>query len=1032
MQAIGSLFAILATSGGAMGLTKALIGLVISTAFSVLGQLVMAKKQSSSENPFEATPYTRREVGGTTPIVVGRRRTYGLELFRKNDSSFSGASSRQFFFIAYSVGPINFISDIRIFGEKNIFDLGHDGAHSSVVDFRYGTKTQTQTGFGWNDIAEDYSQAYTKYDDLGLKLTPTTKHSISYVGRAGINLFLAADEQGRNNGMNIAADGLIDGLLSRRFKDSSGEYICHVGDHNKYAEFYHDNKRYTGIIASGTYTGTQLASALQTAFYAAKDDNDAAHAITFTITYNATNKQFTIQSNVSGVKLLTWTGSHRDCDIYDELGIIRGQRDNFNPATTGGTLFDDIALTGSGPYSVTTYEDFDFEKTFTRNPIRLCYELRTNDKTSPGIEHQDDFDQDLMYVEEQYCNEIVEVNGSIQYDIVPRNVLTMLRRVYGDDLITGTVAKPNELLKLIDGSHAAAAPPVTCEDTSFVPQIVLTARGSIRYAIDRINVKTNNANAQSYKLQYASVPAARRQVDGVFRDCWAESDWIDINGGTISGSTDVVKTFTFTPIYAYAIRIINFSAVSGNFSLCEVELFPSGSLQNLGTYFGVFTINANVIVDVLGTKDLKRIIDGYTTQDLEFESDLPDQPGPTAGPYYEIRFPFKRRIGMFVLATNVGEKQSYKIHYQTATGGAWTELIHREDIQGTDHCFVDATEMSAFRIADMSRGDSTRPFTITEIEAYDAIQSRRYTLDAINEDGAKFAEWLQNLYASFYAIPCESADGKRWIKVERDEAAVQEVNQHHIITLTRKKTPRREKVNQWLLRFPNELKDYNDDITVVDDYAHQLRTYKFPGGGTGNVTSSSEIEFIGVTRPMQIQRMGAILKRRSRHADRFYTLRCIPGSVSAGVGEIVRINYPSKNISNKYIRIVRLIREANHEIEIEGYEHHGDVFDDPVIDVSDITFSRDAASGPGAESGILPGDVSNVRLELKEPDELGITAPMVLVRFDAPDDPNYCYSNIWVNWNAEEQDGVRVYRLESASSQGDGARAFALDTTGAI
>ena len=45
MQAIGSLFAILATSGGAMGLTKALIGLVISTAFSVLGQLVMTKKQ---------------------------------------------------------------------------------------------------------------------------------------------------------------------------------------------------------------------------------------------------------------------------------------------------------------------------------------------------------------------------------------------------------------------------------------------------------------------------------------------------------------------------------------------------------------------------------------------------------------------------------------------------------------------------------------------------------------------------------------------------------------------------------------------------------------------------------------------------------------------------------------------------------------------------------------------------------------------------------------------------------------------------
>ena len=130
--------------------------------------------------------------------------------------------------------------------------------------------------------------------------------------------FLQRNEQGRNNGMNIAADCVVDGLLAHRFKDSSGEYICHVGDHNKYAEFYHDGKRYTGIIASGTYTGIQLATALQTAFNAATDDDDAAHAITFTITYNTTTKKFTIQSNVSGVKLLTWTGSHRDCDIYDD------------------------------------------------------------------------------------------------------------------------------------------------------------------------------------------------------------------------------------------------------------------------------------------------------------------------------------------------------------------------------------------------------------------------------------------------------------------------------------------------------------------------------------------------------------------------------------------------------------------------------------------------------------------------------------------------------------------------------------------
>ena len=125
--------------------------------------------------------------------MLGRRRTYGLELFRKNDSSYPGASSRQFFFIAYSVGPIGFISDIRIFGEKNIFDLGHDGAHTSVVDFRYGTRNQTQTGFGWDDIANGYSQAHAKYDALGLKLTPDTKHPVSYVGRAGINLFLAAE-----------------------------------------------------------------------------------------------------------------------------------------------------------------------------------------------------------------------------------------------------------------------------------------------------------------------------------------------------------------------------------------------------------------------------------------------------------------------------------------------------------------------------------------------------------------------------------------------------------------------------------------------------------------------------------------------------------------------------------------------------------------------------------------------------------------------------------------------------------------------
>lgn len=1035
MEAIFTLGAMLLAAAPEGIAVAEIIGAVVMTAFTALSSLIFAPSKPKDQ-PFEPTQYTKREIGGTLPVVVGKRRVYGVEVFRKNDSSYPGASSRQFMQINYSVGPVAFICDTAVYGEKNIFDLGHKGAHTSVIDYRYGTPDQLPTGFGWSDIAGDPANAKNAYDSLGLKVIPNIQHPVSYSNRAGINIFMAADEQGRSQGMNVADDSLVYGLLCRRFKDTNGYYLCHVGDHNKYAEFYYDSKRYTGVIVAGTYTATELAAATQVALNGAEDDDGSGHSVTFSVSYDSSSDKFTISADTADIRLLTWTGSHRGADIWDELGIIRGARYGFDPTKSGGNDFDDIRLEGDGPYTVATFEDFSYTKTFTRNPIRICYELRTNLNTSPGVEHPDDFEQSLMYAEEQYCNGIVtNPDGSTQYDIQPTNILPVLKRVYGSDgLITGTVAKPNELLKLIDGSRAADAAPLSTTDTIkdgvkttevAVPQIVITL-GSLRFQTNQVVLKTSNTNAQSYTVQYVDIAGYRIKRNGIYETGWLNKDWKAIPGGVgvVSGQTGN-KTIAFSTLSAYAIRIVQFSAVSGNFSLSEVEVNTSGSkVKNVSRQ--AQAISCTVVVDAHGSGDVGRLVDGSASKEVEFIP-LESAPGGDDA-YYQITFPFKRTIGLVVLATNVGEPQSYTLKYQDSTGGAWTEIVTRENCQGTDYCFFEPVEMIAFRITNVIRGNGDRPFTITEIEAYDAVPSVRYTLDAVNESGQKFSEFMLRLYESFIAIPCDQY-GTRFIRVERDEPAVQELNDDHIMTCRRKPTPRRDMVNQWLIRFSNELKDYESDIVTIDDLSSQVREMRYPGGGTGNVVVAREIELAACCRPMQARRLGNIIMNRARYGYWSYSITCKAGTVIAKLGDLVRINKPSSRINNKYVRIVRMVHRANHDIEIEALEHYSNIYDSPKIEAGDIEFIRDAA---GANGGVIPGDVSNVSLEIDEPGDFGTGTTTMRVTFNPPDDPNFSYGNIWTNWDeAVDADGELIYRLEG-TSVGDSAYAIPVNASGSV
>ena len=1032
-----SFLAAIGAAIASISLTEVIVGAIIATALSVLAQIIMMPSRKGQRDPFKPTQYTRREVGGTTPVVVGRRLTYGIEVFRKNDSTYPGASSRQFYFVVYSVGPIGFISNTRVFNERDIFALGHSGAHSALIDFRYGTLDQAPTGFGWSDIGGDPSRAKNKYDALGLMVTPNAPHPLAYVGRAGLNIFLAADEQGRSQGANIAVDSIVDGLTCRRFKNTDGDYVCHVGGHNQWVEYWYNKKRYAAQVEAGTYTASELAAAVQTALNAAEDDDGQATPITFTVstsqTTNAysgeTETRFTIEAATADVRLLTWTGSHRGADIWDDLGFLRGARYSFDPTKSGGNEFDDLRLAGTGPYSITSFHPF--ERVFTRNPIRICYELRTNPDVSPGIERPDDFDQALMLAEEQYCNEIVTVDGVTQYDVQPRNVLPMLKRVYGaDGLISGTTGNPSSLLYLIDGEYANAAPihPFSKESiqTTYVPQILFRFYPSY-YKIDKIVIKTNNTVAQSYKLQYTNAKPDRLCF---FSYAWSDYLFTDIPGGTITDSTEPVKTIEFDAIYVTGIRIVGFSAKSGPFSLCEVEVYTTKGRRvvhkNLISLLRTeIAININVIGNV------NFLSDGGTNKDVIFDT-MPGGSG-TSGPYYEIRFPFKRRIGLIVLATNVGEPQSYKIYYQASTDGDWTLLAERADIKGTDYVFVPPTEMISFRITDMSRSGGTAPFSLTEIEAYDAIPSRRYTLDAINENGEKFKDFLLRLYESFFAIPCNQF-GRKWIRVERDEPPVQEINEDHVVTYQKKRFPRREKVNQWLCRYANEIQNYETDVVVMDDYASQLRQHRYPGGGTGEVISSREVEFYGVTRPMQMLRMGNILRNRARYADRVHYLECRPGTVSAVIGDVIRLNLPSYRVRNQLVRILRVVERGDFATELECVDHFADVYADTAISLGDIQFQRDAvAGGTNGLPGVLPADVQNVIASASKIETDGVSAPWVSVTFSAPEDPNYSHADFWVNYNDEiDESGERVYKHVSSQMQGDGAYAFPVDTTGAV
>ena len=60
--AIGAIFA-------TISITEIIVGALIATALSVLAQLIMMPSRKGQHDPFKPTQYTRREVGGTTPVI---------------------------------------------------------------------------------------------------------------------------------------------------------------------------------------------------------------------------------------------------------------------------------------------------------------------------------------------------------------------------------------------------------------------------------------------------------------------------------------------------------------------------------------------------------------------------------------------------------------------------------------------------------------------------------------------------------------------------------------------------------------------------------------------------------------------------------------------------------------------------------------------------------------------------------------------------------------------------------------------------
>lgn len=1045
-------------AGGIGGITGIIVGAVVVTAISTLGALIFQPDRPKQGDQFQPTPYTKRQLGGTTPIVVGRRRVYGIEVYRFNDSNSTGASSRQFYFIIYSVGPVCFISETKVFGESKIFGLSHkvDGNwNTSVFAYYYGTDPQAQTGFGWNNISTSGRASIAAlYDAYGLQFTPDSPYPVAHVGRAGINIFLAADSQGRSAGSEVSIDSVVDGILCRRFVDDSDDPLCYVADHNKWVEFTHNNKHYTGSIASNTYTAADLATAATTAMNNAVDDDDAGHAITFTVSYSSGTDKFTISSDTSGVVLLTWKGAHRDELIYDDLGILKGARYSFDPYQASGTIdyshggntFDDIQLTGAGPYTVTSY--FTFTKSYTRNPIRILYELRTNPSYSPGLERPDDFSQDLMLEEEKYCDGIVTVDSVAQYDIQPRNVMRMF-----DPLVSGTPTTSNitintdsntknkgDLLKLVDGSYTESVQLVSSNvsgsgtvsaknvfgdlaDSDIaiaIPLNVTTLKARGAY---RIKIYVNHGDAQTYTLEVLE--------NATYRDCGTQTDvtgdqTIDVNFAGVTGPT--------------FLRISNFSRTGGsNFAIAKVEMFfqlstGTFSSQNMLSRVGrlirlhntVFIGNADATYG--GEINNLMIHDG--SLDFEFASVNTS----TAG--ISFTFPFIRTIGKIVIATNNNEEMDYTIQYKATSAASWVTIPDagtQSDIQGSNVVTFSPLSMIAFQITDFVRGDGSRPFEITEVEAYDAIPSRRYALDAEITSGERWSQILERLYESCFAIPCERA-GKKLIIIERDEDPVQEINENHIIGFQKKPMARRDKVSQWILYYYNELKNYEKDPFVVDDFSAQLRDYNYPGGGTGQINNSRDIDMIGVTRPQQIARMGNIIRERARCGDKVFIVDITPGSLVANAGNIIRLTNKAYRVDSKLVRIQKYIIKKGEHITIECSEHTPEVYDDVAFSYTDELFQRNFVNDSGgSDSSATPGDASDVQIEFNDVPVDGTTIPQAQVTFVPPQSTSFSYANVWVNWNdATDAASNRVWKHQGIVNQGDISAGFPIDTDNSL
>lgn len=1035
---LGALIPLIA--GMEIGITSIFIGALISTAFSVLGMLIFQPKQDRSD-AFQPTPFTRRDVGGSTPIVLGRRRTFGSEKYRKNDSETEGASSQQFFQITYSAGPVGFISDTKVFGERNIKDLGFGNIKSSILAYYLGTLDQPPTGFGWADIAGTRADANTVYDTThGLTFTPDAPHLLNYVGRAYINAFLAADEQGRNSGMNVSVDSLVDGMLCRRFKDSEGDYLCHVGDHNKHIDFWYDDKIWLGEVAAGDYTALELAAAIHAALEDALDEGDNSHTIDFTCTYSTVTDLFTITSDTDGVTLLTWTGPNRGVDIWDEIGMLRGARYDFDPVNSGGNEFSDLQLElVSEVYTIDSFHTFP--KSFTRNPIRICFEYRTNPHISPGVEHPDDFDQSLMFEEEKYCNEIVVVDETTQYDVQPRNVLPLLAKAYPNDfLIDGTVGNSETLNFLIDESYSDPAEPPVQTIAEVSAQFGAERKidnPHLAGAISQIVIKTNNTSIeQSFKIQYVDWDATRdvdvSQFTRLAGTTWADDQFTDLPGGTITDSTDGTITINLSPeINFKALRFVDFTAASGNFILTEVQIKGSSLWGSPFVQENFKTFYYNTTIYAARGNNINKVFNGGSPQGVQITNAPASTTPGISGPIYQFTFPMIRRIGRIDVYTNVGESQSYKVFYKANPADSWTELLDRQDIQGNDIVFFEPVEMIEFALTDMSRGDGSNPFQITEVEAYDAVPSPRYTIDAVIESNQNYKDNLLRLYQGFFAIPVESV-GKRWILVEKDEAPVQEINDDHLVSLSKKPaTPRREKINQWNLKFPNELKEYEDDMIVVDDFADQLIERQYPGGGTGNIIQAREIAFDTVTRPLQMHRMGAVLRERANISDRVYSVKCLPGKVAARIGRVVRLHSPLNNVNKQLARIMKYKLNADHSVELECMRHVGSIYDDTAITPSDLNFYRDdAGSSSNTEP---PADPTDIEGTVDTPSNNGIMQPAIGIQAKTPAGSNFFHYDVWVNENDEaDSNGDRIWTLARSNYHGDGSKVIPIDTTNAV